>query len=116
MYNCTYLLDNFLSPLQYVCLAAALFAIFVLSFFKKIHTGVLSTVGLLLLTLGGGYNLFERGYTGCVFDNIDLMLFYVNLADLTLTLGLILILLDYILSLRGGGVDAGRKKEDTFVS
>jgi len=97
MYNCTYVLDNILSPQQYALIVAILFCVFLLFFFKKIHTSWLSALGIVMIAFGGGYNLFERMTTGCVLDNIDIIFFRVNGADLSISVGLLLICTSYIL-------------------
>jgi len=59
----------------------------------KTYKDLLPRIGLVLILFGGFYNLYMRIDQVCVKDNINFFnLFMFNLADLCITIGLVLVL------------------------
>ncbi len=70
-------------------LSMIMLAVFVLKSYKEL----VPRVGLVLILLGGFHNLYMRVSNLCVMDNINFFnLFMFNLADLCITIGLVLVL------------------------
>jgi lipoprotein signal peptidase len=88
-YNCT---NTAWSGFVYIPLMILL--IFCLGFILSAKKTKLSYAGFLLTLVGGLANFFERYLTGCVRDYINFFgLFYFNIFDLMVTLGIVLIIL-----------------------
>ncbi len=91
VYNCNYFFSDRI-PLPLYSLAILVLLLVLFAFFhKRICGSLLSLFGFALVALGGGYNIFSRLVLGCVADFIDLGVSYVNVADLVIFVGLVLI-------------------------
>lgn len=61
-------------------------------FILKNYQDLLTRAGLVLILVGGIYNLYLRIVYGCVSDNLKFFnLFVFNLADLCITIGIVLV-------------------------
>lgn len=76
---------------QYYFLVLALFTVFLIFYFKYLYRGAASVVGLLLIVGGGIFNFYSRLRMGCVLDNLYTGISFVNVADIVITLGLLII-------------------------
>lgn len=74
---------------------ALLAAVTVIILTKKKH--YISKAGLVLVLVGGLHNLYQRVVYNCVVDNINFFdLFMFNLSDLSISSGVVLILIDLL--------------------
>jgi len=94
--NCSYFLQDYIGPNTH--LVISLLLLFALGFYViKNPTGRIAKIGLVLLLGGGLHNLYRRVMYICVWDNINFFdLFVFNLADLLITIGIVLILFDLL--------------------
>lgn len=102
MLNCSYLFHDKISVFQFTLLVLALLLVFIVLFFKTLYSGWLSLLGLLLFIVGGLYNLWIRVSQGCVTDPINLIITYVNWADIAITVGLFLVVIGHIMYRHSG--------------
>ncbi len=73
--------------------ASALVMVLLAFFVLKTYKELFARIGLALILIGGVYNLYTRINRTCVLDNINFFnLFRFNLADLCITIGLVLVL------------------------
>ena len=89
--NCTYFLQDYISlPVHHII---SVFILAVLTYFVlRYHKDLLPRLGLVLILFGSFSNLHKRILSGCVVDHINFFnLFLFNLADLCITIGLVLV-------------------------
>lgn len=98
MYNCNYFLAEFISVNQYGLFVGLVLVIATFLFFKHVWVGKLSVFGYLLILGGGVYNVLVRLSGRCVWDDINTGISYVNLADLLIGTGFIIVILAYVKS------------------
>lgn len=100
VYNCSYLFSDFLSARIYVLLLVLGFGVFLYSFYSSSLLGEnikISILGLLLLIVGGTYNLTNLFLNGCVKDPYPFFnLFSFNFADVLINVGFVLLVYIYI--------------------
>ena len=91
-YNCSYFLQNIISKDIFIVLGIVLLFVLAINVLRDFKS-VLSSVGVLLLMLGGFSNLHMRAKYVCVYDALDFFgLFSFNIADILVTIGILLIL------------------------
>lgn len=90
--NCTYFLQNFISISTHHVISVfsmVVLAIVVLKTYKEFS----ARAGIAFIIAGGLHNLYMRIRHTCVTDNINFFnLFMFNLADLCITIGVVLVL------------------------
>jgi len=100
--NCEYFLSSIINPNLYISLGGLLLAGFVWGFWRytsKIESPAsigkkISYLGVLFVVAGAVLNLTERFKSGCVGDPLNFFgLFYYNINDLSVTFGLLLLMI-----------------------
>ena len=93
MYNCSYILGNYINKEFYVSAGIILLGLFSAVFYKSISKTKANYAAFFLVIAGGALNLYERVFRGCVSDNLSFFghVFF-NMNDLLVVLGLFKIL------------------------
>jgi len=96
--NCSYFLQDYISP--NIHLFISLFLVMALGFVSLRKNGhILAKIGFVLIAVGGLHNLWQRVMYICVRDDLNFAnLFMVNPADLSITVGTVLILWGLIIN------------------
>ena len=94
--NCSYFLQDHINPNTHLVISLVL--LLTLGYYVlKNRRGKLAKIGLIPLMVGGLHNLYHRVMYICVWDNINFFdLFLFNLADILVTIGIVLILFDLL--------------------
>lgn len=90
--NCSYFLLKFLTLNQFLLLSLVLLAVFSFFYVKNFKRELIGNIGFGLIVIGGFMNLVQWSKYGCVHDFINFFgLFFFNLYDLMVTLGIIVV-------------------------
>jgi lipoprotein signal peptidase len=90
--NCDFIFSRFLGVEEFVILGFLVAVFFTILYFKFIQRSRAGDTGLIIFLVGTGGNLVERISFGCVGDHINFFgIFYFNVWDLLVSLGIILI-------------------------
>lgn len=71
--------------------------VFLFFFFRYLYKSVLSLLGLVALVVGGIFNFLTRIFKGCVLDSLNLRVSWVNIADIVIFFGVVLIILGVVM-------------------
>ncbi len=100
VYNCTYPFSFLMGIETYALLVILIFALFLYSYHRS---GVyrpnkkISLMGVMLIVVGGSYNLANRYIHGCVEDPLSFFGFFAfNYADIFINLGVVCFIYAYV--------------------
>lgn len=94
-YNCNYLLANYISLRLFVFSSLVLLFLFIIFVKRDFKKNILVDLGVLFISLGGLSNIYEWARYGCVKDYFNFLgLFKFNVADLLISVGIILFIIE----------------------
>jgi len=95
--NCSYFLSNYINYDIFIILSFFILALLTVYFLFIERVKGWGRVGMVLILAGGTLNLLERAINSCVKDYINFFgLFYYNVFDALVTLGLAIFIYFYI--------------------
>jgi lipoprotein signal peptidase len=90
--NCDYFLSPYIDLSVFLVINILLVTFLIAYFYKKPNKYMTDKVGLFLVLSGGGLNMWERFFSGCVKDYMVFFnLFVFNLNDVLIVTGLVLL-------------------------